>query len=111
VAREAAWGGVPEDRIVFAQPTATTTFQEAGAVRRLAEARAWRSLLVVTSAYHTRRARLTFADVFRGTGIAISVHSVAGDWYRADSWWKTQDGLRETWTEYLKLLLYLAGYH
>jgi len=31
-----------------------------------------------------------------------------GGWYQADSWWQSRDGLRETWVEYLKLLLHLV---
>jgi hypothetical protein len=28
----------------------------------------------------------------------------------ATNWWQDTDSLRETWTEYLKLLLYVLGY-
>jgi hypothetical protein len=31
-------------------------------------------------------------------------------WYLPEGWWKDRDSLRETWTEYLKLVLYLVGY-
>jgi uncharacterized SAM-binding protein YcdF (DUF218 family) len=40
-----------------------TTRTEADAVAREAKARGWKSILVVTSATHTRRARATFRDV------------------------------------------------
>jgi uncharacterized SAM-binding protein YcdF (DUF218 family) len=40
-----------------------TTRTEAEAVAREAKTRAWKSILVVTSATHTRRARATFRDV------------------------------------------------
>jgi uncharacterized SAM-binding protein YcdF (DUF218 family) len=40
-----------------------TTRTEAEAVAREAKARGWKSILVVTSASHTRRARATFRDV------------------------------------------------
>lgn len=108
--REATWQGVPEERILIAPGTVETTYQEALAVRQLAEERRLRSLIVVTDPYHTRRARMAFQDVFRDTGIAVMVQPVNESKYRPDSWWRTQDGLRETWTEYVKLLLYMVGY-
>ena len=110
VRREAIWQGTPEERIVDAPGIVTTTYAEALAVRRLALARGWRSLIVVTDPYHTRRARLIFRDVFRDTGVQVIVRPVEDAPYRADAWWRTEDGLRETWTEYLKTLLYGVGY-
>jgi hypothetical protein len=53
---------------------------------------------------------MAFRDVFRGTGITVMVRPVNESRYQADSWWQTRDGLRETWTEYVKLLLYVLGY-
>ena len=64
VRREAIWQGTPEARSVAAPDIVTTTYNEAQAVRRLVLARGWRTLLVLTDPYHTRRARLVFRDVF-----------------------------------------------
>jgi uncharacterized SAM-binding protein YcdF (DUF218 family) len=87
-----------------------TTYEEAIAVHRLARQQGWRSLIIVTDPHHTRRARMAFRDVFHNTSIAVMVRPVNESEYRADSWWQTRDGLRETWTEYVKLLLYVVGY-
>lgn len=110
VRQEAVWHGVPDDRIVAASATAQTTYQEAVAVRQLCLERGWRTLLVVTSPYHTRRARLAFRAAFRDTGTTIIVRPVSPHWYAPDTWWRSRDGLRETWTELLKLLLHVVGY-
>lgn len=107
--QEAIWQGVDPDRILVAPGTVETTCEEALAVRELAQERGWTSLIVVTDPYHTRRARMAFRDAFRGTGIAVMVRPVREHRYRPESWWQTQDGLRETWTEYLKLALYIVG--
>ncbi len=110
VKREATWQGVPEERILAAPGTAETTYQEALAVRQLAEERGLRSLIVVTDPFHTRRARMAFREAFRDSGIAVTVRPVNESEYHPDSWWQTRDGLRETWTEYVKLVLYVVGY-
>jgi uncharacterized SAM-binding protein YcdF (DUF218 family) len=107
---EALWQGVPEERILTAPGTVRTTFQEAQAVRQLAEEWGLRSLTVVTDPFHTRRARRAFREAFVGTGVTIQVQPASGGWYEADSWWQHQDALRETWTEYLKWVLHLLGY-
>ena len=110
VKREAIWQGVPEGRVLAAPGVAETTYEEAIAIRRLAHEQGWSSLIIVTDPWHTRRARMAFQDAFRGASIKVTVRPVNGSWYQADSWWKSRDGLRETWTEYLKLILYLVGY-
>jgi uncharacterized SAM-binding protein YcdF (DUF218 family) len=110
VAREASWHGVPASAIVQATTVVSTTYQEALVVRDLAQQHEWQSLLVVTSPSHTRRARYIFRDVFHNTGIRIHMRAVADHWYTPDSWWRRQDGLRATWTEYLKFVMYLIGY-
>ncbi len=107
---EAVWQGVAEERILTAPGIARTTYEEALAVRHLMEERGLHSMTIVTDPFHTRRARMTFQDVFRGTGITVLVQPASKSWYRADSWWQDRDTLRETWTEYLKWMLYLLGY-
>ena len=108
--QEAIWQGVPERYIFIIPGIVETTYDEAIAVRGLAQDREWRSLIVVTDPYHTRRARMAFREVFRGSGITVAVQPVNEHEYRADSWWQSRDGLRETWTEYAKLVLHLIGY-
>jgi uncharacterized SAM-binding protein YcdF (DUF218 family) len=105
VRQEAIWQGVPAERILLAPGTVETTYQEAMAVGRLAQEEGWRSLIVVTSPYHTRRARMAFDDVFRGTNIRVVVRPVNASWYRADSWQETESAVRVTWTEYMALIL------
>jgi len=110
VRQEAQWQGVAPERILMARGVVQTTCDEALAVRTLAQEQGWRSLLIVTDPFHTRRARLTFRTVFRGTGITVAVRPVESAEYDPEAWWRSADGLRETWTEYAKLALYLLGY-
>jgi uncharacterized SAM-binding protein YcdF (DUF218 family) len=108
--REARRLRVPEESIVLAPGVVTSTVDEAFSTRQLAEIEGFRSLIVVTSPFHTRRTRRIFRDVFRDTAITIVVRPVVGHWYEADSSRASADGLRTTWTEYLKFILYLGGY-
>jgi uncharacterized SAM-binding protein YcdF (DUF218 family) len=108
--QEALWQGLPADRILQAPGLVTTTAEEALAVRQLAQAQGWRSLIVVTDPFHTRRARMNFRHAFADTDILVTMRPVQGSWYTASTWWKSENGLRETWTEVLKLALYALGY-
>lgn len=110
VQREAVWNGVPELRIVQAPGLHRTTYSEALALRQLMTDRGWRTLIIVTDPYHTRRARMSFRDAFRGTDLTVTVYALEGSWWKPNAWWRDGDSLRETWTEYLKLLLYVLGY-
>jgi len=103
--------GVPHHAIRRVPGRAATTYAEAQNIRRFAEAQGWRSLLVVTSPFHTRRTGVLFEDVFRGSGVTLRVRAVRPSRYRADAWWRSREGWRNTSSEYLKLLLYHLGYH
>ncbi len=108
---EALRFGISNEAILLISGRVTTTYEEAINVRAMMQEKNWTSLIVVTSPSHTRRARLIFRNVLRGTGISVSIQPVRNHWYSADSWWKSEEGRRETWLEYLKLALYFVGIH
>lgn len=103
--RMAIDAGVPADSIYITEGEASTTFEEAQAVKILANQRNINSILVVTAPYHTRRTRIIFADEFKDTDIKIIVYPVEDSWYRPISWYLSAQGWRQTFTEYASLLL------
>lgn len=96
-------------KIYTTYSTVANTVDEAKSVRDLTDERTWDSLVVITDPFHVLRTRIIFRDVFARTNINIQVRSVTGHWYRADSWWKTREGVRVTLQEYLKILFYKFG--
>lgn len=110
VRREAVWQGVPAERFLVTEQLAATTYDEAVAVRSLAQKYGWNTIIIVTSPYHTRRSRMIFRDVLVGTNIDVAVRPVPQHWYQSDTWWQHPPSLRATWTEYLKLLMHSIGY-
>jgi uncharacterized SAM-binding protein YcdF (DUF218 family) len=111
VKRQATSRGVPAGRILVAPGTAASTFEEARNLRRVMEDQRWHSLIVVTSPFHTRRSRMILDDVFRGSGIRLTITTVRGHRYSAGRWWTSEEGRQQTALEYLKLALHLLGYH
>lgn len=104
--------GVPGERIEIIAPVVASTFDEAVLLREQATARGWRSLIVVTSAYHSRRARWTLRCVFHDSGIAIGLAPAApGQQAPAPAaWWLSALGWEMVPGEYAKMVYYLVQY-
>jgi uncharacterized SAM-binding protein YcdF (DUF218 family) len=79
--------GVPKDKILRFPHDADNTLEEAVALTRLCSDRHFRSVIVVTSNYHARRARHIFAKVFP-TAIAVSVAGAHDGDFDPDHWWE-----------------------
>jgi uncharacterized SAM-binding protein YcdF (DUF218 family) len=100
--------GVPAERIRIVPGVASSTRDESLIVRDYASSQGVRSVLVVTSAYHSRRALRTLRQVFAGTGTTIGVHTVAAT---SNAWWWLQpNGWRDVAGEYVKLSYYWFKY-
>lgn len=97
--------GVPEDRIITPAPFVEDTFDELKRIRELCEQQNWKSLILVTSNYHTRRTRLTAGYVL---GSTINVTVVAANHGGLDrgNWWKNRADLRTFLIEFEKLVAY-----
>ena len=79
--------GVPKDKILVLPQDASSTMEEAMQLRRTAEQRGWKSIVVVTSNYHTRRARYIFHKEFP-PGTLVSVASAPDGDFDPSRWWE-----------------------
>jgi uncharacterized SAM-binding protein YcdF (DUF218 family) len=104
--------GVPEDRIVVIMVPITGTYDEVALLKKYAEDNKLSSLLVVTSAYHSRRVLWTFRHVFRGTGKLIGIDPAATglETPAAATWWLHRLGWEMVPKEYVKMLVYWLRY-
>ena len=102
--------GVPVSACVTSDREAEGTIGEASVVRALALKHGYRSLILVTSPTHTRRALLTFHKVFRDDRISIMMAASRYSRFTADGWWHTRKYVREVIFEYLKLVYYRLKY-
>lgn len=104
--------GVPLERIeILPQPVAST-YDEAVVLRQWAVSRGLRSILVVTSGYHSRRALWTLRRVFEGSGVEVGLVPVApGQQVPGPAvWWLKPFGWRMVALEYLKIIYYFFHY-
>lgn len=104
--------GVQADRTELLMEPVASTHEEAELVRQYAEEHKLRSVLVVTSAYHSRRALWVFSRVFQNTGIQIGLINVrpGNESPRPAIWWLTVSGWKLVPTEYVKMLYYVVKY-
>ena len=100
--------GVPAERIRIVPGVASSTRDESLILKDYASAQGARSVLVVTSAYHSRRALRTLRQSFAGTGITIGLHPVPGS--SNAFWWFHPEGWRSVAGEYVKLIYYWFKY-
>ena len=102
--------GVPATALRATERQVFSTYTEAEAIRELAHRAGWRSLIIVTSPQHTRRAQAIFRTVFADDPIVIIVRPVVGYSYRPTAWWEDKDERWQTLLEYVKLLAFYLGY-
>ena len=98
--------GVPKEKIVRLAHDADSTREEALALAHFAEERKWKSVVVVTSNYHTRRARYVFQKVFPA-GIAVSVASARDGDFDPQRWWEKRKSTELFAREMMGMLLAL----
>jgi len=101
-------GGVPESSIEVLPGLVTGTYDEAVSACEFAALRGARSVLVVTSAYHSRRALWTFRRAAGGRGLAVGLSAAppGGQTPSAALWWLSPAGWRQVAAEYPKLVYY-----
>lgn len=99
--------GVPPERIEVVG-VADNTFDEAARLREYAEGHGLRSLVVVTSGYHSRRALWTLRRVFDGSSIEVGVEPVepGEQTPRPAFWWFYPLGWKLVAGEYVKMIYY-----
>ena len=96
--------GVPEQAIVRFQHHAENTKDEAIALRQLILQQGWKRILLVTSNYHTRRARYICARTFPA-GTVLRVVPARDSEYDPDHWWGTRRGQVIFWHEFVGMFV------
>ena len=98
--RYAAGRGFPAAYFEALPMNVNSTDEEARVVVDAVKRRGWRTVLLVTSDYHTRRAMRIFSKHANG----VEFHPVAAPdpFFSAHAWWKTRDGRKTAFFEWVK---------
>ena len=85
--------GVPESAIVRFPNRAENTRDEATAVSAFVASHSWKRILVVTSNYHTRRARYIYERLLPA-GTSLQVSAAHDSEFDPSGWWRTRLGVK-----------------
>jgi len=97
--------GVSDSHIQIFGKSSISTVEEAAAIKELFK-NSRKRLLVITSPYHGRRAKMIFGNVLKGYDVRI-----IGTAYEPfpKRWWTNQDSARNVVLEVVKILFYKLG--
>lgn len=106
--------GVPAENIEIFDGKIGGTIDEARILQKKVGERGWNSVLLVTSAYHSRRALRTFEKVLAENGlqteIGIAFAPAGQQTPMPFTWWLSPFGWQVVAGEYVKSLVYWAFY-
>lgn len=84
----------------------TSTFDEAYDIKQYSLKHHFKHLIIVTDAYHTRRALYAFEKVLHGTGIRLEAMGAETFLFRDSDWWKSDAGIQAYVMEGIKYIVY-----
>lgn len=103
--------GISAESIVVFKPNGSGTIYEAQIVREKIKENNWKSILIVTSAYHTRRALDTFEKISAEDNVQIGIVAAPdAQPTPAFYWWLTANGWNWVVSEYVKSFYYWLYY-
>lgn len=104
--------GVPAEKIRVVPGVVSSTRDESELLRNYAREQRFRSVLVVTSPYHSRRALWSFRRSFANSDTNIGLEPALGGSLTPSPafWWLQPAGWRNVGGEYLKLIYYWFKY-
>ena len=100
---------VPVSTIQSQKGGATSTFDEAYDLLKLSEKKRYRHLILVTDAFHTRRAYHAFQTVFEDTEIKIEISAASNEIFNVNNWWTSDQGISAYILESIKYPVYLLS--
>jgi uncharacterized SAM-binding protein YcdF (DUF218 family) len=98
----------PEALVVIDDPPPDSTIDEARRAAAVLQARGLHHALLVTDAFHSRRASLLFAAQFRHLGLDVRSTPVLDSDVDLAHWWAYPIETRRVAEEWAKLLVYLV---
>ena len=104
--------GVSAADIVVLPDVVHSTHDEAVLLRKHAQAAPFKSMVIVTSAYHSRRALRAMEKSFAGTDVNIGIDPVptGNKTPKPTTWWLHLQGWEDVALEYVKTVYYLCRY-
>ena len=101
---------IPDKVILASDKSVDSTMDEARLVRKVVLDRGFKSVIIITSRIHSRRAWLIFKKVFQDDKVEIISLPSRYQLFNPKDWWKKRKYVREVIIEYEKLIYYRFAY-
>ena len=101
--------GIPDEAIMIPERIHANTAAEAVTLREMAARERWNRVIVVSSAYHLRRAAFAFRRELRGTDVQVLMRRTRYEPYEPIEWWRQRRDIRAVVEELPRLAAYVIG--
>jgi uncharacterized SAM-binding protein YcdF (DUF218 family) len=101
--------GVPRSAVLVGGGSVDNTAEEGAQLKAEAARHGWRTVIVVTSKYHTRRAGFAMRRALDGTGVAVVMRATRYDPADPARWWRHRHDIRLLLEEWPKVIAYRLG--
>jgi uncharacterized SAM-binding protein YcdF (DUF218 family) len=102
--------GVPKDKILRVSHDADNTREEVETLAQVARQKKWRSVIVVTSNFHTRRARYIFSHLFP-KDIKIRITGARDGDFDPERWWEKRVSVKDLSREIAGMIVAIWEQH
>jgi uncharacterized SAM-binding protein YcdF (DUF218 family) len=101
--------GIPNEAIIIPERIHANTAAEAVTLKEMAADERWNRVIVVSSAYHLRRAAFAFRRELQGTDVQILMRRTRYETFEPDQWWRQRRDIRAVVEELPRLAAYVMG--
>lgn len=98
---------VPVAQVPSLKGGATSTFDEAKDLLVYCQQNHYSHIILVSDAYHTRRALYAFLKIFQDSGIRVEAMGAPNAIFNETNWWQSDSGISAYLLETIKYLVYL----
>jgi len=102
--------GISRSVFLTSDRTVDSTIDEAEYIRDLVMEKGYKSLILITSPTHSRRAWRTFKKVFEENEVQVFSLPSSYSKFNPEDWWEQRKYVREVIIEYQKLIYYTFKY-
>ncbi len=100
--------GVPQESIIL-EPLADSTYGNAVYCLQIMQEQGFKSALVVTSDYHSKRTEFIFNKAFKDSKINLTFCCADDPQFNPHKWWVSNKSIMLTLNEYIKFIGYALG--
>ncbi len=101
--------GVPPNK-VNAISKASSTKEEAEYIRQFCDRNKIKTVMVLTTKFHTHRVQNVFSKAFIGSKTKLIIRGAPSTKFKEDKWWEKEEGMLFVNNEYMKMIYYWWKY-